>query len=86
MPRYLALFVAAVSIYFTSGDQPLALAAWLSPVFLLRFTRTGRPWQGYLGAVAVYGLARMAGNWGMSPIPVATVVVSNHFDNRMNHC
>ena len=40
---YLWLAVAAALFLFTGGLWIIPLAAWLTPLFLLRFVRTQRP-------------------------------------------
>jgi apolipoprotein N-acyltransferase len=45
---WLWLAVAAVLLLFTAGRWNIPLAAWLAPLFLLRFVRTQRPFPGFL--------------------------------------
>ncbi len=45
---YLWLAAAAVLMLFAAGRWLIPLAAWLAPVFLLRFVRTQRAWLGLL--------------------------------------
>ena len=40
---YLWLAIAAALYLFTGGQWAIPLAAWLAPLFLLRFVRTQRP-------------------------------------------
>jgi len=40
---YLWLAVAAALFLFAAGRWAIPLAAWLAPLFLLRFVRTQRP-------------------------------------------
>jgi len=65
------LLVAIPLLLFSNGRWVIAAAAWLSPVFLLRFMRIHRrPW-GVLGvAAALYGIDLIAWN-GMIPGPGA---------------
>lgn len=42
---YLWLPVAAVLLLFANGRNNVAVAAWLAPVFLLRFLRGGKLWR-----------------------------------------
>jgi apolipoprotein N-acyltransferase len=63
------LVVAAVLLLFANGRHTVAAAAWLAPVFLLRFTRSRRPRGGLLVAWIV-----LAATWafqlrGMAPLP-----------------
>ncbi len=63
------LFAAVVLLLFASGRWIVPVAAWLSPVFLLRFARGGRP----LPRLAIVALAQYAVGcvawWGMVPVP-----------------
>ena len=45
---YVWLAVAAVSFLLYTGQWTIPLAAWLAPLFLLRFVRTQRPLRGLL--------------------------------------
>jgi len=45
---YLWLAIAAALYLFTGGQWVIPLAAWLAPLFLLRFVRTQRPLPGLL--------------------------------------
>ena len=45
---YLWLAIAAALYLFTGGQWVIPLAAWLVPLFLLRFVRTQRPLPGFL--------------------------------------
>jgi apolipoprotein N-acyltransferase len=50
---YLWLMIAAALFLFVYGRWSVPLAAWLAPLFLLRFVRTQRPLTGFLIAWAV---------------------------------
>ncbi len=67
---YLWLAIAAVLFLFASGRWAIPLAAWLAPLFLLRFVRTQRPLPGLLlawlvraavGAVVLQGTILLSG-------------------------
>lgn len=45
---YLWLAIAAALLLFASGQWVIPLAAWLAPLFLLRFVRTQHPLPGFL--------------------------------------
>lgn len=45
---YLWLAIAAASFVFYAGQWAIPLAAWLAPLFMLRFVRTQRPLTGFL--------------------------------------
>jgi len=66
---WLWLAVAAVLLLVSSGANNVPIAAWLAPVFLLRFVRRQRAWLGLLVAYAVL-IATMTFYFrGMVPIP-----------------
>ena len=58
---YLWLAVGAVLLMLSTGWFNIAVAAWLAPVFLIRFFRSQRTGRGYLlillGVCAAYGIA-----------------------------
>jgi apolipoprotein N-acyltransferase len=53
----LLLAVGGVNFYFANGIHAAVFAAWLAPIFLLRFSRTTKPWLGIplIGLVAAAG-------------------------------
>jgi apolipoprotein N-acyltransferase len=63
------LLAALVLLLFSNGRWVIPLAAWVSPIFLLRFARGGRAWPRLLGiAAALYATACLTW-WGMVPVP-----------------
>ena len=54
---WLWLAIAAVLLPFTSVQSVIAIAAWLAPIFLLRFVRTQRAAVGLPVTLLVYSLA-----------------------------
>jgi apolipoprotein N-acyltransferase len=66
---WLCLAIAAVLLLFSNGADTIALAAWLSPVFMLRFVRRQRAYFGlpiaYILFVATFAFQFR----GMVPIP-----------------
>ncbi|WP_158911968.1 nitrilase-related carbon-nitrogen hydrolase [Granulicella sp. L56] len=66
---WLCLAIAAVLLLFSNGANTIALAAWLSPVFMLRFVRRQRSYLGlpiaYILFVATFSFQFR----GMVPIP-----------------
>lgn len=65
------LLAATLFQIFSGGRWPIELAAWLAPVFLLRFTRAGRTLP-RLAAAAAMLYAAMCLSWrGMVPVPGA---------------
>jgi apolipoprotein N-acyltransferase len=79
---YLWLVLAFVlSLFAMNGAWDFPLAAWLSPLFLLRFTRTSRPFTGFLAASLVNAgaaciLSFQIGLGLQIPILVALVAVA----------
>lgn len=72
---YLWLAVAALFFVFSSGRWTLPLAAWLAPVFIIRFMRTQPLWRGLLLTWAVsYVLATITW-WGLDPQPAVAHVI-----------
>ena len=65
---WLWLPVAALFLLFANGRNTVAAAAWLAPVFLLRFMRVGSPWR-VLAAYFVMTAAWAFQFRGMVPAP-----------------
>ena len=55
---------------FSTGRWTVAAAAWLAPLFLLRFTRLQRPLPGYLLATLSGFLILITTWWGLQPLPL----------------
>lgn len=68
---WLWLASAAVLLLFANGADTIALAAWLAPVFLLRFVRRQRSWIGLPIAFLVLAATFAFQFRGMVPIPGA---------------
>jgi apolipoprotein N-acyltransferase len=62
------LLAAVTFLMFTGGRWPIALAAWLHPVFMLRFTRGGRALPRLLAAMAALYAVMCVAWWGMVPV------------------
>jgi len=67
--RWLPLLAALVLLPFANGVDSVPLAAWLAPVFLLRFTRGRRPLAGFVLTAAIQMLALAVQFRGMVPFP-----------------
>lgn len=68
--------VAALALgLFAAGRWVFAPAAWLAPVFALRFARTQRPWRGYLILVAT-AIPAIAVGWSFFPFGGAVGLVA----------
>ena len=66
---WLWLAVAAALLLFANGANSIPLAAWLAPVFLLRFVRAQRAWIGLITAYLLLIATFMFQFRGMVPIP-----------------
>ncbi len=54
---YLWLVIGGALMIFTAGNWPLSLAAWLGPLFMLRFMRSQKLLKGFLLSAAGVGIA-----------------------------
>lgn len=72
---WLWLAIGAILLFFGSLQPTLAIAAWLAPIFLLRFTRTQRPWVGLLVLALVSSIVLFA-NWAIGMAPVTMLGIS----------
>jgi len=66
---WLWLALAAALLLFSNGRYALGLAAWLAPVFLVRFLRTRPAWSGGAAAYATMSAVWAFQFWGMAPLP-----------------
>jgi apolipoprotein N-acyltransferase len=72
---WIPLIVAILLLPFANGANDIALAAWLAPLFLLRFTRAHRIIVG-VPVVLVLQVAALVFQYrGMVPLPTAVYVV-----------
>jgi apolipoprotein N-acyltransferase len=68
-PRcFIYLGLAAVFLPFSNGRWPIALAAWLAPVFLVRFLRTQRLLPGLILGGLVFMVASFVHWWEILPL------------------
>ena len=65
------LALALPLLFFSSGRYVIPVAAWLAPVFLLRFVRTRRPVGGLLAALAATVAIFLPAWAGMIPVSSA---------------
>jgi apolipoprotein N-acyltransferase len=72
---WLWLAVGAILLFLSSLQPSLPVAAWLAPLFLLRFTRTQRPWIG-LPALALVSCIVMYSKWTIGFAPATMLGVS----------
>ncbi|HAK60506.1 MAG TPA: hypothetical protein DCO77_09010 [Nitrospiraceae bacterium] len=68
-PPVLWLAIAAVLLLFSNGNWVIPIAAWLSPVFLLRFVRRQKLLRGILPALFVLAVTGFFAWHGMVPVP-----------------
>ena len=66
---YVWLSVAILLFVVANGGWIIPIAAWISPVFLVRFLRTQRPIWGLCLASASMTCAAFVSWWGMVPAP-----------------
>jgi len=72
---WIPLLVALLLLPFANGGHTISFAAWLAPLFLLRFTRTHRPMIGLLVVLAAQ-IASLAIQYrGMVPFPTVVYVI-----------
>ena len=63
------LVLGAVLTLVSTGRWVIPLAAWLAPIFLLRFTRSRRPLAGYVLLWVATAIAGTIAWWGVLPFP-----------------
>lgn len=66
---YLWLALATVAMTFVAGSWPLPLAAWLAPLFMIRFMRTRKVLPGFLLAVVGLSVANTIAWQAENPMP-----------------
>src|SRR5215212_5169861 len=72
---WLWLAIGAILLFFSSLQPSLPIAAWLAPIFLLRFTRTQRPRVG-LSLLALVLCVVLFGKWAIGFAPVTLLGIS----------
>ena len=75
---YLWLAIGTVLALFSSGRWPLPLAAWLGPVFMIRFMRTQKAFRGLILVWLATYVTGVIAWWGMMllPLPVYFVLMA----------
>jgi apolipoprotein N-acyltransferase len=72
---YLWLALGTLLALFGSGRWTIPLAAWLGPVFMMRFVRTQKVFRGVILAwLGTYVMA-VIGWWGMVPLPTPVSLI-----------
>jgi apolipoprotein N-acyltransferase len=72
---YLWLAIGTVLALFSSGRWSIPLAAWLGPVFMMRFVRTQKPFRGLILAWLGTYVTAVISWWGMIPLPMPASLV-----------
>ena len=70
----LLLAVGGVNFYFSNGIHATPFAAWLAPIFLLRFSRTTKPWLGIPLIGLVAAIATVFNSQGLIPVGDAELI------------
>jgi len=74
LTKYVWLILAMLSLFFASGDSPIEIAVWLSPLLLLRFFREVKLWKGFVFTLPLMVAISLIADKGMLPIPFNIVV------------
>lgn len=73
----IAIFASGMAAYyFSNGVAAFALAAWLAPLLLLRFSRLSPPFFGFVSIAAGTGLAGAFMFAGQIPVPAAELIMT----------
>jgi len=67
---YLWLAIGTILSLVSSGRWAISLAAWLGPVFMIRFVRTQKVSRGFILAWLGTYAANVIAWWGMMPLPM----------------
>jgi len=77
---YLWLAIGTLLSLFYSGKWTIPLAAWLIPVFMIRFVRTQKVFRGIMLVWLGTYVTTVVGWWGLMPgalpIPVTLVILA----------
>src|SRR5262245_20626347 len=71
---WLWLLIGAALLPFTQFQTVLPLAAWLAPIFLLRFARTQRLWIAMIGLALVHYIAMVIALRNILPAPTIYLI------------
>jgi len=63
------LALGLVFLFLSGGDQPVGIAVWLAPVFLLRFFRDSGAIRSFFVALPCMVAVELLANRGMTPFP-----------------
>lgn len=68
MYSFLWLAVGTILLFFYAGKWNLPIAAWLAPVFLMRFSRMQKPLIGFIAITLVSFIGSAVVNQGLIPV------------------
>jgi apolipoprotein N-acyltransferase len=63
------LLLGLVFLFFSGGDQPVWIAVWLAPIFILRFFRETGAFKAFFVALPLMVAVEMIADKGMTPFP-----------------
>jgi apolipoprotein N-acyltransferase len=66
---YFWLLIGTILLIFANGRWIIPLAAWLAPVFILRFVRTQKPARGLVSSLLALVVAYIVAWRGLIPLP-----------------
>jgi apolipoprotein N-acyltransferase len=69
------LIFAMVFLFLASGDRPVEIAVWLSPLLLLRFFHEVKLWLAILITLPCMTAIILLGDMGMMPFPMSIAIV-----------
>jgi apolipoprotein N-acyltransferase len=72
---YLWLAIGTILSLFSSGKWTIPLAAWLVPVFMIRFMRTQKVFRGFILVWLGTYVPSVIAWWGMIPLPMPVGLV-----------
>ncbi len=72
---YLWLAIGTILTLFASGRWAIPLAAWLGPVFMIRFVRTQKVFRGFILVWLATYVTTVITWWGMMPLPLPVYLV-----------
>ena len=69
------LFLGLVLLFFSGGDQPVWMAIWLAPIFILRFFRETGAFRAFLIALPFMVAVDLVADRGMTPFPTFKILL-----------
>lgn len=74
--KVLWLSLGLVLVFLAGGDQPVWLAVWLAPVFLLRFFRSNGAFKALLITLPLLAAVELVADKGMTPFPSFKILLA----------